>query len=337
MSAIGERAKNQGIALVRTPAGFGFAPRHGDGVMNPDEYRKLPEAEQQRLEKAISVLQEELESAIHDMPKWRREAQRKLRELNRQVTRTAVNGQFEELKAEYRALPAVLRHLASMQEDVLDHAEVFRQPKDGEQPTLFGVPLPLSEMGESFLRRYQVNVLIEHGGTDRAPVVYEDHPTHDNLVGRIEHIAQMGTLVTDFTLIKAGSLHRANGGYLILDALQVLSQPVRMGSAQARAALARDPDRVAGPDAQPHQHGLARARADCARRQGRAGRRAPALLPAVVPTTRTFGELFKVAVDFEEDIGRDAGSRSRSYARRDRHARAPATAAPARPRRRWRA
>jgi lon-related putative ATP-dependent protease len=303
VGAIGERAKTQGIALVRTPAGFGFAPRHGDSVMNPDEFRRLPEAEQQRLENAISTLQEELESAIHDVPKWRREAQRKLRELNRQVTRAVVNGLIEEVRAEYQHLPAVLEYLTGMQEDVLDHVEVFRQPKDAEQPTLFGVPLPVSEIGESFLRRYQVNVLIEHGGAERAPIVYEDHPTHDNLVGRIEHIAQMGALVTDFTLIKAGSLHRANGGYLILDAMKVLTQPLAW-EALKRALRSReirieslgqmlslistvslDPEPipldvklvVVGP------------------------RLLYYLLHAYDPE---FGELVKVAVDFEEEIGR---------------------------------
>jgi lon-related putative ATP-dependent protease len=303
VGAVGERAKNQGIVLVRTPAGFGFAPRHGDGVMNPEEYRKLPEAEQQRLESAISVLQEELEGAIHDMPKWRREAQRKLRELNRQVTRAAVNGLIEELKAEYDSLPAVRQHLASMQEDVLDHAEIFRQPKDGEQPTLFGVPLPLPEAGESFLRRYQVNVLIEHGGTERAPIVYEDHPTHDNLVGRIEHTAQMGALVTDFTLIKAGSLHRANGGYLVLDALKVLTQPLAW-EALKRALRSREVrieslgqmlSLISTVSLEPEPIPL-----DL--KVVLVGQRLLYyLLHAYDPE---FGELFKVAVDFEEDMAR---------------------------------
>ena len=225
IGAIGERAKDQGVALVRTPSGFGFGPRQGDAVMTPDDFRKLPAPEQKRLEDAISGFQEDLERAVHDVPKWRREAQRKLRELNRQVTRAAVNGLIEELKAAYSSLPQVVEYFARVQEDMIDHAEVFRQPKEGDQPTLFGVPLPIAEIGESFLRRYQVNVLIEHAAAAGAPIVYEDNPTHDNLIGRIEHTAQMGALVTDFTLIKAGSFHRANGGYLILDALKVLTQP----------------------------------------------------------------------------------------------------------------
>ena len=303
VGAIGERAKKQGIALVRTPSGFGFAPRSGDGVMNPDEYRKLPEAEQSRLENVISTLQEELESAIHDMPKWRREAQRKLRELNRQVTRAVVNGLIEEVRSEYQSLPAVMQYLARMQEDVLDHVEVFRQPKDGEPPTLFGVPLPVSEIGEAFLRRYQVNALVEQRGAEQAPIVYEDHPTHDNLVGRIEHLSQMGALVTDFTLIKAGSLHRANGGYLVLDALKVLTQPLAW-EALKRALRSRE-IRIESlgqmlslistvslePEPIPLDVKLVLV----------GPRLVYYLLHAYDPE---FSELVKVAVDFEEEIGR---------------------------------
>jgi lon-related putative ATP-dependent protease len=149
----------------------------------------------------------------------------KLRKLNREVTRAAVNSTIEELKSEYRDLPQVQDYLAAVREDVLEHAEAFRQPKEGEPPTLFGIPIAQAESPEAAFRRYAVNVLVEHAGATGAPIVFEDNPSHDALVGRIEHIAQMGALVTDFTLIKAGALHRANGGYLILDALKLLTQP----------------------------------------------------------------------------------------------------------------
>ena len=225
ISAVGEKARSGGIALLRTPSGFAFAPLLKDGVMEPDKFRALPAEEQKRIESAIATLQAELEKVIEDVPKWRREAQRKLRELNRQVTRSAVASLLEELRTEWGELPQVRQYLARVQEDVLDHAEHFRQPKEGEQPTLFGIPMPRAEAGESPLRRYQVNVLVEHSKSQGAPVVYEDNPNYGNLIGRVEHIAQMGTLLTDFTLIKAGALHRANGGYLVLDALKLLMQP----------------------------------------------------------------------------------------------------------------
>ena len=236
IESIGARAKDQGIALVRTPSGFGFAPMQDDKVMSPDEFHGLPEERQKEIQAAIGALEAELARAIHQVPKLRREAQRKVRELNRQVIGVTVTSLIDELKADYPDLPAVARYFDSVHEDVLDHAEFFRQSKEGERTTLFGMPEPEVE---SPLGRYQVNVLIAHRADGGAPIVYEDNPTHDNLVGRIEHVAQMGTLVTNFMLIKAGALHRASGGYLILDALKVLSQPFAW-EALKRAMRARE-------------------------------------------------------------------------------------------------
>jgi lon-related putative ATP-dependent protease len=247
------------------------------------------------------VFQEELERVIHETPRWRREAQRKLRELNRQVTRAAVNGLIEELKAEYESLQQVREYLAQVQEDVIDHAELLRQPKDGEPSTFFGLPLP--EAGETFLHRYKVNLLIDHAGAGGAPVVYEDHPTHDNLIGHIEHVNQMGTLVTDFTHIKPGAFHRANGGYLILDALKVLSQPFAW-EALKRALRAREIHTeslgqtlslISTVSLQPEPIPLDVKVVLVGQRM------LYYLLHAYDPE---FGELFKVGVDFEEDLRR---------------------------------
>ncbi len=303
VGAVGEKARKDGIALLRTPAGFAFAPMRNDAVMEPDEFRKLPEAERQRLEAAIAALQEELERVIQEVPKWRREAQRKLRELNRQVTRSAVNSLIEDLKSAYGTMAQVVQYLSKVQEDVQDHAEYFRQPKEGEQPMLFGIPIGRAEGGESPLRRYQVNVLVEHSNAAGAPVVHEDNPNHGNLVGRIEHIAQMGALLTDFTLIKAGALHRASGGYLILDALRVLQQPFAW-EALKRALRSRE-IRSESPA------------------QALSLISTVSLEPEPIPLDvkvvlvgerllyyllyeydPEFRELFKVAIDFEEDTGR---------------------------------
>jgi len=313
IGAMGERAKAQGIVLLRTPAGFGFAPSQGDEVMSPAEFRKLPEEEQKRLERVITRLQEELEQAVRDMPKWRREAQRKLRELNRQIVRVAVNGLIEDLRAEYEALPQVRDYLTAVREDVIDRAELFHQPKEGEQPTLFGVPLSLADSAEPPLRRYQVNVLVEHVQASGVPIVYEDNPTHDNLVGRIEHVSQMGALLTDFTLIKAGALHRANGGYLILDALKLLLQPLSwdalkraLRSREIRVeSLGQAMSLVSTVSLDPVPIPLD------VKIVLIGDRRLYYLLHASDPE---FAELFKVAVDFDEDMKREPES-ERTYAR----------------------
>jgi lon-related putative ATP-dependent protease len=305
LNELGERARADGIALVRTPSGFGFAPfsKTGDGVMEPEEFGKLPEKEQARTQEAIARLQTELGDLLHQMPRWRREAHDKLRGLDREVTRAAVNSLIDELKAGYADLPRVQEYLERVKQDTLENAAVFRQAKDGEPATLFGIPLPRPEGSEGPFRRYAVNVLFAHEGAGGAPVVYEDHPSHAALLGRIEHVAQMGALVTDFTLIRAGALHRANGGYLILDAIKVLTQPYAW-EALKRALRSRTVDvRTLGQELgilstvslEPEPIPL-----DV--KVVLVGERILYyLLHAWDPE---FAELFKVAVDFEEDMPR---------------------------------
>ena len=307
IAGLGERAKAQGIALIRTPGGFGFGPMGKETVMSPEEFRELPPAEQKRYEELVSRFQEEMAGLLHEMPKWRREALHKLRSLNRDVTRAALNSLIEELKAEYRALPQVQEYLARVQEDMLDHAEAFRHTKDGEPPLFFGLPLPQPEPPEPPLRRYAVNVLIEHAQARGAPVIYEDNPGHDALVGRIEHVSQMGALVTDFTLIKAGALHRANGGYLVLDALKLLTQPYAwdalkraLRSREIRTeSLGRSLGLISTVSLEPEPIPLEV-------KVVLVGERLLYyLLHAYDPE---FPGLFKVAADFEEDMPRGAGN-----------------------------
>jgi lon-related putative ATP-dependent protease len=247
------------------------------------------------------------------MPIWRREALRKMRELDREVTRIAVNSLIDDLKAQYAGLPQVQEYLAQVQEDTLENAAIFRQAKEGEPPTLFGIPLARVEGIEGPFRRYAVNVIIEHSATRGAPVVHEDNPTHDALVGRIEHISQMGALLTDFTLIKAGALHRANGGYLVLDALKVLTQPYAW-EALKRALRAREiHTRSLGQEIgiistvslepEPIELDVKVVLVG--------ERRLYYLLHELDPE---FAELFKVAADFEEDMPRTSADDLR-YAR----------------------
>jgi len=305
IQAVGDHAKAQKIGLLRTPRGFAFAPLKGDEVMRPEAFAKLPEDERTRIETAIGALQGELESAIEEMPKWRREAQNKLRELDRQVTRRATVSLIDELSSAYRDLPAVVGYLDEVREDVLNNAQFFQQPKEGEGGGLLGLFAARADSQDAPLRRYAVNLLVDHSDTDRAPIVDEDNPTHDNLVGRIEHVSHLGSLVTDFTQIKAGALHRANGGYLIADALKLLTQPLAW-EALKRALRSRE----------VHTESLGQALGLISTQSlepapipldlkvvlvGQA--RIYYLLHALDPE---FGKLFKVAVDFEEDIERTA-------------------------------
>jgi lon-related putative ATP-dependent protease len=219
-----QRAAGEDVVVLRTPRGFVFAPGKGGEVIEPQAFEALPEEERRRAGERIEALQEALEQVIRELPKWRRETQQKVRDLNRSVTRAAVGTLIDELRAAHAELPDVVAYLDEVRLDVLDNADQF-QSKESEAPMLLGWPVGRGDGSEAVLRRYRVNVLVDNGRSKGAPVVYEDLPTHDELVGRIDHVAQMGTLVTDFTLIKAGALHRANGGYLILDAARLLAQP----------------------------------------------------------------------------------------------------------------
>src|SRR5262252_485289 len=231
LADVQRQAQEHGLALMRTPMGLAFAPIRGGQAINPEDFQQLPPEEQERVQASVSVLQEELQKSLGQMPQWDRERRTKVKDLEQEVGRYAVGHLVEELRRQYLELPEVVEYLRRVEQDVMENLEEFRRPAEGpETPPLMpadGTPRrPPTPTGLSFFRRYQVDVIVDHTGATGAPVIYEDRPTVQNLVGRIEHMAHLGALVTDFNLIKAGALHRANGGYLILDARKVLSQPL---------------------------------------------------------------------------------------------------------------
>ena len=222
-----EHAKEHGLALLRTPGGLVFAPTKDDEVLSPEKFQELPEEDRKKLEENVQQLQEQLQKVIQQVPAWQRELRSKVKELNHEVTSLAIRELFEELRKKYEEFPEVLAYLDEVEKDVIENARDFL-PGDDAQGGGFDNPLA-ALMGrarpEPSLDRYQVNLLVDNQDLEGAPVVYEDNPSFQNLVGRVDHIAQMGALTTDFRLIKPGVLHNANGGYLILDARKVLQQP----------------------------------------------------------------------------------------------------------------
>lgn len=230
------RAEKSHIALVRTPMGLGLAPTKDGEVLNPQDFEALPKAEQKARQDALSELQQQLEDILTQIPKWEKEHRDKLRELNREVTQRAVGHLIEALEQKWQALSQVLTYLEQVRDDVMAHAADFLPSAEQQGQQSLVLAGQRQAAGAGSFRRYQVNVLVDNSeralcaegaieGLKGAPVVDEEHPTQPNLVGRVEHLSQMGTLVTDFNLIKPGALHRANGGYLILDARRVLTQP----------------------------------------------------------------------------------------------------------------
>lgn len=224
-NAIQERAQERDIALIRTPVGLAFAPIQEGEVISPDEFQKLPEEQQEQLREDIAELQEQLQDTMRHARQWERKAREKMKELDRQVAMFAAGHRIEELQEKYAEFQAVVKYLKAVEKDVVESVDDFRQTEEDEQKAALSMLGQRAGKVSPLFRRYQVNLLIDHSQSEGAPVIYEEHPTYNNIIGRIEHISQMGALVTDFNLIKPGALHRANGGYLILDARELLTQP----------------------------------------------------------------------------------------------------------------
>ena len=221
VAALGQDASHEGIALLRTPAGFTFAPLKNGEVISAEDFSQLAEAERERIGETISGLQQRLEKLVRMTLRWRKERNERVRQLNRDMILLSVGQPVEEIIQRYGEFPRVVEYLGAVRADVLENADDFRRPPEGG-PAMPGLGAPSADRE---LRRYAVNLLVDRSGAAGAEVVFADHPTYANLVGRVEHVQHLGTLLTDFTLVKAGALHRANGGYLVLDALKVLTQP----------------------------------------------------------------------------------------------------------------
>ena len=219
------RARELDVLIIRTPVGVGFAPARNGEVIGSEEFKKLPEAEQRSLTEAMKILEAQLEETLRKVPRWEREHRDKIRQLDREVTKTAVDHLIDELRGRYADLPAVVVYLEAVEADVVDNAAELLTAAQAEGGLPAALRSAVAGSDGPVLKRYQVNLLVDNSATTGAPVVYEDHPTYQNLVGRVEYVSQLGALVTDFTLVKSGALHRANGGYLVLDARDVLLQP----------------------------------------------------------------------------------------------------------------
>jgi lon-related putative ATP-dependent protease len=237
--AMQQRAAAKNITLLRTPAGLALAPTRDGKVMPPEAFNELPQAERERIQHEIEAIQGELEATMRQVPLWEREHRDTVQALNRETTAFAIALLMQELRSDYSDLPEAAPYLDAVERDIKENVDDFLAPAaPPETPT--PVPGPIvREIEEARFRRYQVNVVIDNGidndGQHGAPVIYEDNPTHQTLVGRVEHLARFGALVTDFNLLTPGALHRANGGYLVLDAQKLLTG--NLGWASLKRAL----------------------------------------------------------------------------------------------------
>ncbi len=219
-AALRDKAASKDVGILRTPYGFALAPIRDGKVVQPEDFNSWPEEKRKEIQETIEGLEKELEHVVHQIPAWEKERRDKVRELNRQTAKFAVDQLIEETHKRFADLPRIIEHIQAVRVDLIENNAIFIAVSDASE-----TELPATRLGNPF-ERYEVNVLVtqvDHGAG--APVVEELHPTLGNLTGRIEYQSQRGVLVTNFRLIKAGSVHRANGGYLLIDVRSLLSEP----------------------------------------------------------------------------------------------------------------
>jgi len=217
-----QEAESKGFALQRTVSGLVMVPQKEGRNYTQEEYEALEKEERDKIDDAGKELTEKLNDVLRQVRENEKSTKETLAQLDRDLGLAAVGHHIDPLKEKYAPYGKVIDYLESVQEDILLNLEDFKEQQPQQSP-IPGLKLPRQE--PSF-ERYQVNVFVDNKGVEGAPVIFEANPTYNNLFGRIEHLMQMGGMATtNFTLVKPGALHRANGGYLIVDAREVLINP----------------------------------------------------------------------------------------------------------------
>ncbi|OUR71087.1 ATP-dependent protease [Methylophaga sp. 41_12_T18] len=231
--ALQTEADKHGVVLLRMQDGsYAFAAKRDGEPLTSDEFEQLPLEQQEQTEQAIATLHEDMQHTLLELKEWERGNLKKVADLNTEVTNETITRQLNKLKHAYPNSNELQKYFDAMQEDIKANIDAFIDPQENSEDSNL-------DLDDSLLRRYQINLIVDNSAVHGAPVVYENLPNHQSLLGCVENMAMMGALITDFSLIKAGALHRANGGYLILDAEQLLMQPYAWDGLK-RALLAKE-------------------------------------------------------------------------------------------------
>ncbi len=214
----------RGFTVLKTAMGLGIAPVLNGQVLTPEAYQQLDEETRKEIEGRQLELQGEMGETMRAMRDLEKETKRRVEDFDREIATFAVGHLLEELRLRYGDLEEIPEYLEAVQTDIVDNVAGFKASEDEPEE---GIAAAMrSGQTEALLNRYKVNVIVDNSQCRGAPVVFEANPTYANLIGRIEYRAEFGALVTDFSMIKAGCLHRANGGYLVVEMNGLLANPL---------------------------------------------------------------------------------------------------------------
>ncbi len=216
-----EEAEEEGFTVLQTPRGLVLAPVVDGDVLSPEQINNLDADERDQLKSRRDQLQGDLREVVYKLRQLKEESREQVNELDQEVVEFAVSHLIERLQDKYSEHENVLDYLATVKEDISERVSEFKRLGQDNSDD----PLRFFRDEEAFLNNYKVNLLVNYSEEEGAPVVVENNPTSYNLIGRIEHTGEFGTMKTDFTQIKPGALHRANGGYLIVEARDLLRKP----------------------------------------------------------------------------------------------------------------
>lgn len=228
-----KKAKGKSVSLLHMPVGLVVAPVKNGEVLSPEAFDELPEEEKKSLIDDLNMMQEEIENAAQDLPEWEDKQRRETNLLREKFIKVAVKNPIDTLRQKYKGHKAVGDFLKAVQKNIIENIEDFL-PNGGNdvgagqgegEDALTALLSRMNKSEEDKFAKFKVNVVVKNEPDSGAPIVHLDHPTQGNLVGKVERLQQYGALLTDFTLIKAGALHRANGGFLLIDARKLLLQP----------------------------------------------------------------------------------------------------------------
>ena len=216
---VDKKAQAESIALFRESESITFAPIRDNKSLNEEQFTQLPQTERESFHSHVEALEEYLSDVLLDLPQWRRTMVEKIKQLDNDTISLAIDPLFSELNEKYQNIDDVITYLAEVKKNLSLTISDYLMPGRTLEPRETAARrLALNEL-------YAPNILVDNKLENGAPVIYEPHPIYQNLFGRIEYVSDQGTLVTNYQKICAGSLHRANGGYLILDAEKLLTYP----------------------------------------------------------------------------------------------------------------
>lgn len=212
-----EEARTYGFTIVRNESGITSVPLKDGEIMSQEDFMRLSDEEKDEIMKKGALFQEKLNEALRQYRELEKGVKEKIKSLENETVKEVISPYFNKIVEKYKNFPGVISYLQEMQEDLLENRDSFI--KSDDSPLGF-----LSHMSRRTLfRRYQVNLIVDNSDLKHAPVIFEKNPTYANLFGQIEYEGEFGILSTDFSKIKAGAVHRANGGYLVLNVDDILN------------------------------------------------------------------------------------------------------------------